>query len=163
MPIGYNSSNLQAPSTFKGTLDGRGFAIQNLDILLNKDWNKVGLFSKFGETTVIKNLNFKSLNIILASTNFGSFNAGSLVGDSDYSIIENVHVLSGKLHVEGKGGQDIGGIAGRAGGYITRCSVNLDIKGPNYTGGIVGLFRNEPDKTRNLIKNGLLEESGMRS
>lgn len=163
MPIGYNSSNLQAPSTFKGTLDGRGFAIQNLDILLNKDWHNVGLFSKFGETTVIKNLNFKSLNIILASTNFGSFNAGSLVGDSDYSIIENVHVLSGKLHVEGKGGQDIGGIAGRAGGYITRCSVNLDIKGPNYTGGIVGLFRNEPDKTRNLIKNGLLEESGMRS
>ncbi|WP_170932523.1 InlB B-repeat-containing protein, partial [Belliella buryatensis] len=159
LPIGYNTSIPFLSATFTGTLDGKGFTIQDLYINLKKGWNFVGLFSKFGETTVIKNLNFKSINIILDSTGtFGNFGGGSLVGDAGHSIIENVHVLSGKLHLEGSA-ENIGGIAGIAGGHIKRCSVNLDIKGIFYAGGIVGLFRNNPDQTGNSIKNGLLEES----
>jgi len=105
---------------FTGTLDGNGFEIDKLTS---------SLFSY--SAGIIKNLGLIDVNINngrgLISRNF---NGG---------IIENVHV-SGNITC---GNGDIGGLVGINQGFITNCSVNVNINSTNCgnynnVGGLVG-------------------------
>lgn len=150
---------------FSGSFDGQGHTISGLYIARNNS-NDIGLFGftvgalikdlildnfnidglfrvgglagsvgAFGppEITEISNINIINCNIA------GGSNIGGLAGIIHSGIVNNCQVsgvLSGSISI-------IGGLVGQtSSGYgtvIKNCSVTVDITGPKYVGGLIGI------------------------
>lgn len=133
-PIGNykaGSSNTH-PSSFSGTIDGKGHTISNLTI--NTTVPGAGFIGQINGGS-IKNLTLADVNINSTSSHVAAF-AGAI--SSTKVRIENCHVESGT--VQGSGSY----VAGIASGssesvLISKCSNKANITGNgNYVGGIAG-------------------------
>ena len=123
---------------FRGTFDGQGFTISNLNINRSSE-SYIGLFSVLMNNGIIKNLYLRDNGI------YGKSSVGSLVGECAGTLI-NCHIIIDD--VEGKGGSKIGGLVGEntQTGCIKNCSVkcieggDIEAEGnsPNHIGGIAG-------------------------
>lgn len=113
---------------FTGGIDGNNYKINNLYI--NKsDTTNIGLIT-YADDAEFKNLTISNANITGEST------TGGLVSDIENtnvnSIIIKDSVINGNLYV--------GGISGRTDNdsKIVNSSINADITGFDYTGGLIG-------------------------
>ena len=125
-------SELWAPlgstsSPFKGTFDGQGHTISNININ-NNNSSYCGFFGSISNAT-IKNLNLEG-NIQ------GQNYCGLLAGISSASTIENINTLeTSSVH----GNYCLGGLIGQASSTtITSCSNNATVSGYLTIGGISG-------------------------
>lgn len=143
-PIGCVSGNRNV--FFNGVFDGNGHAIKGLTIKrenVSADANKyVGLFSRVGSKTQIKNLTLESPSI----TGFQS--VGALIGSANGGTVENCHIRNAQI----SGTNMIGGLIGRLafpelepgetraiGTTVTNCSVTGNLEATSNTvGGIIG-------------------------
>ena len=139
---------------FKGTFDGQGHTISNLNVVSNKF---AGLFGQVCTSGSIKNLNVKNVN--LKSNHY----AGAIVAWNESGlIIEDCHVDGGTITVtpelingEYDNGDKAGGIAGfMQSGTINNCSAkNLTISAYRDLGGIVGYVAGNIHITNNQANN----------
>lgn len=104
IPIGNNEE------PFRGTLDGDGHIISNLDITV-KDTEESSFAGLFGvlENATVANLAIEDCTI--KSETVGGIYAGVVAGKMKNSLIEDVYV-SGRISIEGETSYFIGGIAG---------------------------------------------------
>ncbi len=119
-PIGTSST------PFKGTFDGNGYDIVNLQIN-NPTGNYQGLFGCISDAAITK-------TTIVNSNIIGKNHVGGIVGYAYGSKIDNCSNTSSI-----KGSADVGGIVGR--GYyanIKKCINTGNIIGTEYVGGIEG-------------------------
>ena len=131
---------------FNGVFNGNGHAIKGLTIKrenVNADANKyVGLFSRVGSKTQIKNLTLESPSI----TGFQSVDA--LTRSANGGTVENCHIRNAQISGTNKIGGLIGNLAfptlepgeTRAiGTTVTNCSVTGNLEATSNTvGGIIG-------------------------
>lgn len=131
MPLGTKET------PFRGTFDGQGFSITNVDLNSNEDF--LGIFG-YTDGATIKNLNVTGTGVKNTSTN-SSTATGGLVGYANNTLIIN-------CHVDYKDGTGVSAAYDNAGGLVgyvvggTRieyCSTNTKVlAGHNYAGGLVG-------------------------
>lgn len=131
IPIGNAESG-----SFKGTFDGAGFTVSNLNVFAGK---YAGLFGC--NEGVIKNVSLKNIYV------YGNRYIGGVCGqNAEYGTIENCSVLSGSVE-SGGGLNDIcaGGIIGYNSGIIVGpitnyadVNVSADADIYIYVGGIIG-------------------------
>lgn len=138
IPIGATNATDNNPANFTGILDGKGYAIKNINIASSTNFK--GLFGRLYHAQV-KNL---SLEVNIKGGKSVGGVAGSIIGET---TIERVSV-SGII----QGADEVGGITGRISfdsnypGYnvITNCLVNADVKATrNNAGGIAGFVRRD--------------------
>ena len=138
-PIGTGSYYMDPVHPFLGTFDGQGHVISGLYIDGNEDTirelEEHGLFGYVGtkgETTVIRNLGIQA-SVADMRGNLIHSNMGLLVGVLRDGTISQCFT-HGKIIVNAKSNEDIGGFAGQlgginydAGGAITDCYARVDI------------------------------------
>ena len=112
---------------FTGSLNGNGFAIQNLTMNgVNQD--RIGLFGEIGTSGQVSNLTLQNVNIVSNSTL-----TGALAGVSR-GYISNCHVI-GTI----QGGLRVGGLAGYCSGTIINCDSAAVVTGTGIrVGGLIG-------------------------
>ena len=114
--------------TFKGTFDGKGHTISNINI------NAKGFTGLFGYTegAIIKNIGIESGNITSTTGN----NVGGIVGFAKGTLIENCYNKANVTAI----GSNVGGIVGSAQGttILTNCYSTGTISGASSIGGIAG-------------------------
>jgi hypothetical protein len=121
-PIGSSYSN-----PFKGSLNGKGHKIKNLNI--NKNSAYVGLFG-YSDGGTFQNISVENANVTGNSNNY----VGIIVG---YFINSTIKSSSSEGSVSGQYG--VGGLIGwHAGGTIENCFSNASANGVGRVGGIVG-------------------------
>lgn len=148
MPAGWDGTNNSLLGMFKGTFDGKGYAVKNLKITSGK--NFAGLFARLSYCT-IKNLGIENVDITggnptgaLAGTMFGDTQDPLYNASKPYDpsvLIENVYV-TGKV----KGTTQVGGLIGRNNNspenIIRNCYVSVEVEATNvsdaWVGGLVG-------------------------
>jgi hypothetical protein len=134
VPIG------NAQRRFQGHYDGNNFTISNLTVTDRDCYG--GLFGQLYGACSVANVTLKNISVSCGYETGGI--AGYSYGWIDSTCtIENCHILSGQINgivVGNYKGDYIGGIAGRTWGetVITRCSVNCNISGRYYIGGLIG-------------------------
>lgn len=137
-PLG-NVEDSWSGQPFSGTFDGRGHTISNLNISLASD--NLGLFQSVKSAT-IKNLIIDTANVDAITENF----VGVLVGEADQSVVDNVHARNISVSGDTGVGGLIGGINNQsdASGVttITDTSTTGTVSGAAYSGGLIGLLRN---------------------
>ncbi len=117
---------------FHAVFDGGGHVIRNLTIIAANSDFPDGLFSSLGAATV-RNLRFENAQF----TNFNP-NTGVLAGEAFNSNINNVSVGSGSLFINNL--RWVGGLLGHcASTNIRESFTNLDVRGSEAVGGLVGL------------------------
>lgn len=139
----YSIGGNAASSAFKGTLDGQGFSIRNLRLVIGR--TNEGLFRSNGG--VIKNLTIASGEVVGGTT--ARTHIGVLVGRNDGGAIINCHNY---VDIEVSNITTIGGIVGMSGrsgstaGYVERCTnhgnITVTASGASRVGGIVGYTEN---------------------
>lgn len=92
IPIGPSGSD----GGFRGTLDGGGFAVQNL-VIDRPDSNSAGLLRSVGEDGVVKNLILEDINFT------GKEHIGALTV-TNYGTITDTHVIGGTITADGRSG-----------------------------------------------------------
>ena len=135
-PIGNCSRKETSGAAFRGTFNGNGKVISNLNCTLDADDFGAGLFGLLDGAT-IKNVTIDSGEI---SNNVDCAGAicGVMVGES---VIENCKNTGAKI----VGASAAGGIAGRAYGAsntIKECTNSAEVNGAAKVGGIVGIASN---------------------
>ena len=120
-------------STFDGTLDGRGHAINNLTIY-RPGQDMVGVVSNLSASGVVTNIGVQD------GTVTGRTYIGGLVGYAD-GTISNAWTTG--TVAEGPGSGFIGGLVGYLGGSIADswAAGRVNSPGANYVGGLVGGMR----------------------
>lgn len=110
-PIGAATTNNEN-GRFVGTFDGNGHTISGLSCT-NISTDNFGLFRAIGSNGVVRNLNLQNCNI----SGTGSYYGG--IAANNFGMIENCHILSGKI----TGNSYVGGITGqlRSGGVAISC------------------------------------------
>jgi len=101
--------------SFKGTYDGDGYFITNIDHRMEGNNTLSGLFGCLDGT--VKNVNLKDCN-------FGAKTAGGIAGETSYGTIRNCNVLGGTISstLQNAYGGYLGGISGELyGGTINGC------------------------------------------
>ena len=109
-------------NSFKGTFDGQGYTVQNLNIYecgAESDYfadtdDCVGLFGVINTPAVVKNVTVSDPYVV------GSSYVGAIVGMAYTGTIENCHVV-GEIDIEGV--YMVGGITGHGYARIYDCSV----------------------------------------
>lgn len=142
---------LQIPGVFKGSLDGAGHQVRNLNISGSNDNN--GMFYQIGENesqdkSFIKNITFNNLSMHITFQSYRIKADGLLAYQIVNSRLDNVHLLSPKVTTtftdrNTYSNPFFGGIAARFdGSSINECSVlDADFNIPNSAvGGIGGNF-----------------------
>lgn len=131
--VDVSPSNMYITETFKGTLDGQGFKITNINKPLFSSING----NSSDDKAIIKNLN-------LVTSSEGLSGKGILVSDiHSYTTIENVNV-EGKILSNTYGNYQVGGLAGTVAlGWDTDSSIlnsssSVSIDGIENIGGLVG-------------------------
>ncbi|NDP28083.1 MAG: T9SS type A sorting domain-containing protein [Flavobacterium sp.] len=111
---------------FKGTLDGNGYSIKNLNI--NHSGDRGGLFNNITDATV-KNLGLENLTV-----NTPNAWTGGIAGNSSNAIITKCFV-TGTISSNGFAG----GLVGHAfNSTITKCYSKANVTGRDHVGGLVG-------------------------
>ena len=122
----YFSSIGNEDKPFNGSVDGNGYAIENLEVTADE---YVGLFGYVGPSGVIENLNIKKSTFKLVSNDFERVYAGAItavnegtifncyVVDSSISIDETNNLLNKHLYAYA------GGVAGLSVGDISYCKI----------------------------------------
>ena len=131
---------------FRGSLDGRGYSIDNLSINGSEMYS--GLFYEIYDTDVtIKDLTFNNavLNLTADCMNAGIV-AGYVASGGTGSKVTNVHVNNATISADGEFAGYVGGIAGSLVVFssISGCSVNgilIDAPSAVGVGGLVGETR----------------------
>ena len=127
---------------FKGSLDGKGCVISNLNIERNTDYQ--GLFSKINNGNV-QNLTIKNVTINAPSQSYVGALSGYVENFQENKSISNCHViLTEKSQITGN--EKTAGLIGcLMRGSISECTVEYSgtstdvIKGNNSIGGLIGL------------------------
>ena len=130
--------------SFKGSLDGKGYEIQNLTIEVST--KQAGLFAELGAAGSIQNLGLVGLDVTSTNTGGSISNPvliGALAAQMSGGEIKNCYALDadGDPDVYGDSGHyvRVGGLAGRqTGGSIIGSYANGDADGGAGTEGFVG-------------------------
>ncbi len=120
--------------SFSGSLDGKGYKINNLTIYLSETNYYAGLFNYTADSAILTNLNLEDVNI--SGVNVAV--AGALVGTNSGGAISNCNSTG---YVSGLGGEGaIGGLVGHnSEGAISNCSSTSSVSASFGTvGGLVG-------------------------
>ncbi len=123
---------------FWGTLDGGGFSITGIRI--EGDDSHVGLFGYMYTGLRINRDVVKDLTLI-DCTFIGKTNVGSIAGVLTRGVIRNVRAETsrpGAGRVEGRGGDNVGGLVGVTVDGLVYGSSNVPVKGFDRVGGLVG-------------------------
>ena len=148
------TSNITIPSSdpwtaiedFYGMLDGNGYAINNLKLILDRpDKTEIG-FIRRSENATIQNLTFGNVEIRMNNSAVSftrEISIGAIVGYMDGGAITNCHVgtmrIYGEAHLSSNVYANMGGICGVNNGTMNICSVKYcGISGLGNIGGIVG-------------------------
>lgn len=112
---------------FTGSLDGKGFSINNLYINEpNKDY--IGLFDYIDTNATVQNMSFQNANIT------GKDFVGTLAGGiATYLTIDNIAV-DGTVN----GDWSVGGLAGSNGAAINNITSTSTVNGITTVGGVIG-------------------------
>ncbi|MEX0930354.1 MAG: GLUG motif-containing protein, partial [Candidatus Paceibacterota bacterium] len=125
-PIGSQSGAFSIGSSFRGTFDGAGNSIRNLQIDRSGKY-AVGLFGS-ASGAKIQNVVLENVSVV------GGSRTGGLVGYLIDSSVTNARV-TGTV----SGAADVGGLIGRSdGSTILHGQASGDVSGSTYTGGLVG-------------------------
>lgn len=122
---GNSWSPIGSSAAFNGTLDGNGYAIQNLTINLPNQ-NYVGLFGRNGGTII--NLTLENVNVT------GANYTGGLAGRNDGNVI-NCYI---KGDSDVTGGNYTGGLLGINYSSVIQSSFEGGVSGGGYVGGLCG-------------------------
>lgn len=145
--ISIPSSDPWAPiEHFTGILDGNGYSISNLRLMVNTTDNSDIGFIRRSTGAMIKNLTFGNVEIRInnSSVDFTqAINIGTIVGHATNGMISFCTVGSlriyGEAHLSSNVFANIGGICGKNLGTITNCNVNYSgISGFGNLGAIAG-------------------------
>ncbi len=128
---------------FTGTIDGRGYSIDNLKINSGDSMYAAMIEYMYGSSSEIKDLTFNRPKIEATSS---CFDAGVVVGMLTEGRIDSVYVNNAEIIGDIDFTGEAGGIAGSAMGYATIASSaanNVVINAPSgiNIGGIVGMTR----------------------
>lgn len=140
-PIGYwyFQNNKHVYKRFEGYLDGQSFFIQNLRINLPKE-EYVGLFATASGGT-IANLHLKDVQIT------GKRIVGAIAGSSSSPIskcsVEGGSIEGQPIDTAGHPTYAVGGLVGYSDQLIEKSYTNVEVKGFNNVGGLVGFSLNE--------------------
>jgi hypothetical protein len=140
---------------FTGSFDGGGYTLRNLSLSRPNNFNQ-GLFG-WVSNAELGNVHLQSVNMAVGSTSGGlaanpfgtdiedvslagqivsvGFSVGGLVGNIGGGDLIRVHTL-----VDVRGGNTVGGLAGRAGGDIQQAYSRGSVRGANDVGGLVGFY-----------------------
>lgn len=145
-PVGVSVTN-----SFKGTFDGAGYTISNLNV--------IGTYNSYGDSffrtlvgAAVKNVTFANASVTCIFSNIVGIVAGYSYGSSTF---ENVHVTNSAVQAFGK----VGGMVGMAadGGATTtfkNCSVTgTTIHGGYNVAGFCGLVLGECNVTGSYLNN----------
>ena len=130
------------PVIFEGVLDGKGYAIRNVDIDVTaeewSDWSETGFFQEMSRA-VVRNLTIElATDIDAEETAKDAIFFGGLAGNVIESDIRNVHT-TGSVQVDGDINLSIAGVADEVGGsYLDGVSATVDISG---TGAMFGIAK----------------------
>ncbi|RKN70542.1 Ig-like domain-containing protein [Paenibacillus ginsengarvi] len=130
MPIGTSSS------PFKGTLDGKGYAIRNMTI--DRPLIQVGLFGVIGANAQLKNIRLLDINVTGRGEPRISAPGGALVGNllSGSKILDSI--ATGRISMSGSDAA-AGGLAGVNVGTIENSYALVHVSGASWRhGGLVG-------------------------
>lgn len=116
---------------FRGTLDGRGWEIQNLTIIDPSE--KLALFYTLSTEAELKNLTLR--NSLISGL------SGSALVNENHGNITNCHVWGSV------GGHIAGGLVTNNYGRITQSSFNGNVTGEELTGGLVATNHNIIDQS----------------
>ena len=141
-PIGVKSDWSNAGQAgqvnFKGTLDGNGFSIKNIEVKAAGYDFVGGLFLRICNGAVIKNLGIENVSIEGRDCTGGI--AGSMFGNNEALpgvIMENIHVTGSII-----GRNEVGGMIGRNSAAkenrISNSYVNAVVTGDSHVGGLIG-------------------------
>lgn len=150
-PIGY--SNGDNSKMFKGTFDGNGYTISNLNVTGTAGVKGAGLFG-YVYCGAVKNLTVKNANVT------GYSHVAALIGSAMCTTVDNCHVenavvtantwLNGEDYDDGdKVGAIVGYFSCEPTGSMTNCTVdNCEIKGYRDLGGMIGYFNAYNDQVK---------------
>ncbi|MDZ7687444.1 MAG: GLUG motif-containing protein [Halobacteriales archaeon] len=114
--------------TFRGTFDGDGYSVNELNINRANE-SEVGLFASTGGNAVVENVVLEEVRVV------GSEDVGGVVGRNEGEV-RDARVTGS---VTGEGERSTGGIVGRnVGGLVTRSSSSAEVVGVRYVGGLIG-------------------------
>ena len=130
-PIGQSESK-----AYEGIFDGNGKTISGMNLKQtgSGDDEYTGMFGVIGKKAQVKNVIIANSKIDGVSSEY----AGILVG-LNYGVVTNCQVLSSNT-INASKATDVGGIAGRNGGYGTMdgCVNRANVTGGSEVGGIAG-------------------------
>lgn len=163
-PEGESFTPVNVKDGFMGTLDGRGYTIENLTIS-DTSLEEAGFFTTIGTDGVVKNLNLENLNITvgtqstaggIATENTGTISdcrlSGTIITDSAPAFSEESMVV-------------IGTVASSNTGKVTNCTSEVSvIAGDNMAtllaGGIIGMYVGSGEVSR-CFYNGAIESDAI--
>ncbi|NLK12293.1 MAG: hypothetical protein GX312_01705 [Candidatus Phytoplasma sp.] len=149
---------------FKGTFDGNGKTIRNVEVL-NTDKGEVSLFGRVSGT--IKNLTVENVYINSKNNSYAGTSYVSIIAHNAFNtnvIFEGIHIKDSKIeytHYSTVGTLYLGAVAGNAKGKfkditIDCLDIDLDITrnlSTAYVGSLVGRYNDESNKKINRIQN----------
>ena len=136
-----NLNNLARPEDFKpisgrdqiyeagfaGNYDGNGHRITNLKVEAEKE-SSIGLFSYLFEEAVVKNLQLEDVELK------GDEKVGGLAG----GVAREAQIVNCSVSGRIEGNQAVGGLVGENDGYIETSFADVEVRGLNDVGGLVG-------------------------
>ncbi len=136
----YLSGGGEGKKEFTGSLNGNGYTISNATIKSAENWNYIGVFGiNKGSISNIKLDNIIVLNDgVNTASNFGSINAGILVGQN-LGVIDKVSIKNSAIRIAGQldanSSINVGGVVGNNLNQVNLTSIkNSHITGLSYLG-----------------------------
>ncbi len=126
LPIGVYLEEDNVNNAFRGTYDGAGYVIYNM----NMDFNErigIGLFGYVGEGALLANINLEEVKVV------GTYCVGALVGYNQGGTIINSN-SQGDI----SGEESVGGLVGFNEGLIINCSTNARVLDEKQANGFSG-------------------------
>lgn len=171
-PIGHHTESYIISDTkvFKGTFDGRGYTISNMNINVSNVTDNNHSFGFFGGVLngCVKNLNFENCNIEIVFFSSSSLSVGTVAGFFAGSEVSNISVNNSSVTANADGGVSAGGLCGNlynsynsinqsnvkniSVSKITLSAVSDDFK---RRGGIIGFVNEYSAKIMNCYANNI--------
>ncbi len=143
----------QPISNYRGTFDGNGYTLSNLNITSNDD--QVGLIGNLTNGGTIKNLQLKNCTVSATSTTSGSegagLAAGILVGNLSNGTIDNVSIINSSIS-----GQVVGLIVG----YISNGHIYNSFASGSATSSVSRVATATAGGIAGIMNNGSIENCG---
>ncbi|MBP3533593.1 MAG: hypothetical protein J6J75_04740, partial [Alistipes sp.] len=136
-PIGNCSRSQTTGAAFRGTFDGNGKVISNLNCALDADNFGAGLFGLLDGATV-RNVTIDSGEISNSADCAGAI-CGVMVGES---VIENCHNTGATISAKGAAGGIVGRAYSKSNDTIKGCTNSAQVSGAQKVGGIVAIASN---------------------